>query len=467
MKRALYLFILLLAYQQAFPQTQQLAAIMADADVPGVQLVYSRDNKTRAYNLGVEKDGSARKLSSATIFEAASLSKTVFAYAVLRLYDRGLVNLDTPLLAYMGGAYERFKKPDPGYGKITARMALRHTTGLPNWGNDSGVTLLFPPDSCFSYSGEGYWFLQRAVEKIMGKPLNDIMQEEVFTPLGMKHSSYVWNSYMDAVRARGLTGIDKKRHTNANAAFSLTTNAHDFNIFLQALINGKGLKPATRQLMFERSSLANRYNEPVIAADPHIDWGLGVGLQQNEKGTAIWHWGDNGDYKCFFMAFPDTKESLVYFTHNRNGLNMTADVLKLFFGPQTAWVMQWLEYGYQHPLVIKDLRRTLSQRGYEHGMAIVSEKKKKDPQYQLTEHDLNTLGYVLLNKGKKKEAVEIFKLNIQLFPYSWNVYDSQAEAYESMGDSILAIQHYRRSLELNPNNTNAEEHIKKLWPTEQ
>lgn len=462
MKKAPYLLMLLLAYLPAFPQAQQLAGIIAEADVPGIQLVYTKDNKTRIYNLGLEKDGAKHKVASGTIFEAASLSKTVFAYAVLRLYDRGLISLDTPLLHYTGGSYERFTRPDPGYGSITARMVLRHTSGLPNWGNDSGVTLQFPPDSCFSYSGEGYWFLQRAVEKITGKPLNKIMQQEVFTPLRMKNSSFVWNHYMDSIAAKGLTSIDKTRHGNANAAYSLTTNAHDFNVFLQALLSGKGLKPATHRMMLEKTSLANRYKEKEIIADEHIDWGLGVGLQQNEKGRAIWHWGDNGAYKCFYMAFPDSRETLVYFTHDRNGLNMVADVLRLFFGPQTTWVAQWLSYGYKYPLVIKDLRHTLLQRGYENAMAVVNEKKQKDPGYQLTEHDLNTLGYVLLNKGKKKEAVEIFKLNIQLFPFSWNVYDSQAEAYESLGDSNLAVSNYQHSLELNPQNRNAEERIKKL-----
>jgi CubicO group peptidase (beta-lactamase class C family) len=444
MKNGLHLFLLLLSCLSAFSQTRQLSAIIADADVPGIQLVYTKDNKSHIYNMGVEQDGSPHKVSTGTIFEAASLSKTVFAYAVLRLYDRGLISLDTPLLHYTGGTYERFTNPDPGYGKITARMALRHTTGLPNWGNDSGAALQFTPDSCFSYSGEGYWFLQRAVEEITGKPLNDVMQEEVFTPLGMKHSSYIWNPYMDAAAAKGLTSIDKSKHGDANAAFSLTTNAQDFNIFLQALLSGKGLKPATHRMMLEKGSAANRYDEKELPADAHIDWGLGVGLQKNEKGNAFWHWGDNGAYKCFYMVFPDSRESLVYFTHDRNGLNMTADILRLFFGPQTAWVSQWLDYGYKHPLVIKDLRRTLLQRGYENAMTVVSEKKRKDPAYQLTEHDLNTLGYVLLNKGKKKEAVEIFKLNIQLFLFSWNVYDSQGEAYQALGNGNRAVQHYRQ-----------------------
>src|SRR6202012_5345020 len=95
------------------------------------------------------------------------------------------------------GTYERFDSTDSRYAKITARMVLRHTTGLPNWGDDKGAKLLFTPDSAFSYSGEGFQYLQRAVEKLTGKTLNEVAQQEVFTPLGMANSSYTWMERFD------------------------------------------------------------------------------------------------------------------------------------------------------------------------------------------------------------------------------------------------------------------------------
>ena len=132
MKKIIYSFILiLLTHFPAFPQENKLDEIIKEANVSGIQLIYSSSNKTQAYNLGVEKDGSQKRINSNTIFGAASLSKTVFAYAVLRLYDRGIIDIDTPLLNYMG-SYERFDHANPNFAKITARMVLRHTTGLPN-----------------------------------------------------------------------------------------------------------------------------------------------------------------------------------------------------------------------------------------------------------------------------------------------------------------------------------------------
>jgi CubicO group peptidase (beta-lactamase class C family) len=155
---------------QAFAQEKAIDSLLKESDVSGIQLVYEKNGKANEYYLGFIKDGSDKKINSHTIFQAASLSKTVFAYAVLRLCDRGIINLDSPLLGYLG-TYERFKSNSPGYSKITARMVLRHSTGLPNWGNDSSVSLIFTPDSMFSYSGEGYWFLQRVLEKKLGKYL--------------------------------------------------------------------------------------------------------------------------------------------------------------------------------------------------------------------------------------------------------------------------------------------------------
>jgi CubicO group peptidase (beta-lactamase class C family) len=183
---------------------------------------------------------------------------------------------------------------------------LRHTTGLPNWGNEKEAKLMFSPDSCFSYSGEGFVFLQKTIEKITSKPLNKIAQEEIFSPLKMENSSYEWTNKFDSTSAFGNSANEIKRHSSQNAAYSLLTNAHDYNAFLQAVTSGKGLKLATHRMMIGEATPTNWYNHKVTEATSHINWGLGVGLQQNENGKAIWHWGDNGGFKAFYIVFPAT-----------------------------------------------------------------------------------------------------------------------------------------------------------------
>ena len=447
---------------KSYAQEKAIDSLLKEADVSGIQLIYEKNGGAREFDLGYIKDGSDKKINSRTIFQAASLSKSVFAYAVLRLCDRGIINLDSPLLGYLG-QYERFKSKDPGYAKITARMVLRHTTGLPNWGNDSSVNLILTPDSMFSYSGEGFWFLQRVIEKKLGMPLNDIMDREVFKPLNMQWSAYVWKPVFDSVASMDhSTAEELKNYQNANAAFSLLTNAHDYNIFLSALLSGKGLSVAMHKLMFEKSISGKKFREANDLADPYIFWGLGVGLVETEKGKAIWHWGDNGNYKCFYMGYPETGERIVYFTHSQQGLDLTSALLKLFMGNQKYWTANWLGYEYTSPSGMKAFQSQLDKIGYVQAHETYETFRKKDPGFLVTENDLNKFGYVLLRKKRNKDAIEIFKLNVSLFPNSSNVYDSLGEAYADDGEKELAITNYVKSLDLDPKNENAANQIKKL-----
>lgn len=460
MKRSISTFCLLFILLSAFAQEQKLKEIIAGQYISGIQLVHIKNNKTQVFNIGnITKAG--KKVTSNTIFEAASLSKCVFAYTVMRLYDRGVISLDTPLLHYYKDHYIRFDT-DPRYEKITARMVLSHRTGLPNWGDDKGAKLIFTPDSTFSYSGEGFVFLQRVVEKLTNKPLQELAQQEVFTPLKMTNSNYLWVDKYDSVAAFGNSTDAINRHKNPISAYSLLTNAHDYSLFVQALSTGVGLKPATKQLMFQKASEGNWFNHDITEANPHIGWGLGVGVQDNELGHAIWHWGDNGDFKVFFISYPDRHESLVYFVYNNAGLNITADILDVFLGKQTWWTTKWLGYGFKKPAEMKAFRAQLPKYGYDHAANVVENEKKKNPAYQLPEDDLNDFGFMLMRNEQKTEALEIFKLNLSLYPNSANGYDSLAEAYEALGQKEPAIKNFKRSLELNPKNDYAAGQIKKL-----
>src|SRR5262249_34695518 len=118
--------------------------------------------------------------------------------------------------------------------------------------------------------------------------------------------------------------------------------------------------------------------------------------------------------------------------------------------------------GFGLPPAIKALQADLMNRGFQHALEAVNEAKKKDATFQLPERDVNAWGYRLLEREQVKEAIEVFKLNVHLYPASANNYDSLAEGYEAAGDKEPAIRNYKRSLELNPKNTHAEERLKEL-----
>ncbi|MEO5684317.1 MAG: serine hydrolase domain-containing protein [Chitinophagaceae bacterium] len=331
---------------------QNLDTVFKKANITGVQLLVSENGQEKTWYYGKRSADETARIDGATVFQAASLSKLVLAYITMRLADRKIISLDTPLYRYY--VYERIKA-DTAARKITARMVLHHTSGFPNWASNptakqwhtSVLKTNFTPGSSWSYSGEGFMYLQFAVESVMKKSLEQIAREEVFIPLKMPSSSFLWRpSFAD----NGAYGHDK---TGANtgrpepflpaAAYSLLTTAADYNRFLLALITGKGLSNQMLQLMLADAVPVKKPGSSQDEAADHISWGLGAGIQKNEAGTAIWHWGDNGDFKCFFMVFPAQKKSLVYFTNSANGLNVMQDVLNFYFGKNTWWALQWLD----------------------------------------------------------------------------------------------------------------------------
>lgn len=351
MKRFFLLLVLGLPALVGRAQQAELAALLARAQVPGMQVVYAHGRARTTYCLGVRQAGATQPVDARTVFQAASLGKVVLAYVALRLYDRGLLDLDQPLLRY--GAYPRLV-PDPRASGITARRVLAHTSGLPNWASNplepgwktSALRLTSAPDSCWSYSGEGFVLLQRALEQVSGQPFEVLARREVFRPLGMRRSSFVWQSRFAADASAGHDGQGQPtppRHfAEAYGAYSLLTTAPDYSCFLQAVAAGRGLQPATARLLTTPATPADRCGHPATAADAAVAWACGVGLAATSRGPALWHWGDNGDFKGFFMVLPASQESVLVLTNSSNGPRLVDDVLRLFFGPGTYWATQWL-----------------------------------------------------------------------------------------------------------------------------
>lgn len=104
---------------------------------------------------------------------------------------------------------------------------------------------------------------------------------------------------------------------------------------------------------------------------------------------------------------------------------------------------------------------TIMEKGIDAALQSYS-TLKRSPDYYVSESQLNALGYRLLGMKKVREAIEIFKLNVETYPQSANAYDSLGEAYMTNGDKEFAVRNYQRAVELNPQNSNAIEMLKKL-----
>ena len=444
---------------------KRVPALMKEATVPGASLALIRDGKTYwLKTFGVRDAKTGQPVTDETIFEAASLSKPVFAYGVLKLVEQGRLDLDAPLSRYLPKPYI---EGDARIEKITARYVLSHRTGFPNWrGRGNPLAIRFLPGERFSYSGEGFVYLAKVVEQITGKPLNEFMKETVFEPLGMASSSYVWREDYDARTATGHdTGGqpgEKFKPKEANVAASLHTTAKDYAAFLEALMNGKGLKKNTLKEM-ERPQVAvdpectNCTEQEPKTLSKSVFWGLGVGIQETKEGESLWHWGDNGAFKCFMVAYPKRKMGLVLFTNGENGLSIASEVVQIALGGEQP-AFRWIKYdAYDSPAM--RFAKSVRERGVS---AALAEFRPALLRGDIPERSINSLGYQLLWQKKSPDAIRLFQLNVELYPKSANAYDSLGEAYMVNENKELAIQNYEKSLELDPKNTNATEMLKKL-----
>ena len=451
------------------PKSEELIArlersipqLMREGEVPGLSIAIIKEAKVVwQKSFGVANSATQQPVSDDTVFEAASLSKPVFAYGVLKLVEKGKLNLDTPLAKYLPKPYV---ENDARANLITARMVLSHTTGFPNWSFNQPLRTQFNPGERFSYSGEGFVYLQKVVEHLTGQPLDALMRKEVFEPLGMDSSSYVWMDKYETLKATGHdssgTARPRRKNSVANAAGSLHTTTSDYAKFVIAVMKGKGLRKETLNQMLGQQTRVDEgcsnciANEPTGKFSNSIFWGLGWGLQRTEQGDSFWHWGDNNnDTHAFVIASEKQKSGLVIFTDSGNGHSIIPEIVSQVMGgrqPLTAWI-NYEPYNSQ----FKSLLRAILSEGIDAPLKRYLDERNRAGR-RLNELQINRLGYALLERKKSAEAIKIFKLNIEDYPNSANTYDSLAEAYLGIGEKELAREFYKKALEVNPKYPNA------------
>ncbi|WP_051464557.1 serine hydrolase domain-containing protein [Pseudoxanthomonas suwonensis] len=329
---------------------EAFAAIMQRHGIPGAQLVHVRDGHAEAFEYGVMRADATRPVDADTLFQAASLSKVVGAYITLRMVDRGVLELDRPLFEYWPSPRA---SDNPQARRITARMVLDHTTGLKNWEispsnpaiDETPLQSLFDAGARYSYSGEGFYLLQRTLEHLAVKRWEQLAREEVFDVFDMPGSRYMTDPESATRNASGHRPDGSVMADRVfgweNTAWTLVTTAREYSTFLQrALYRGEGLSPASHALLKTPSSNADDQAVPV-PVDPYIDWSLGVGLETVDGRVRLWHWGDNPGFKAFFMLDPESGESLVLLTNSETGLETYKDVLRLFLGEGEYPAVDW------------------------------------------------------------------------------------------------------------------------------
>jgi tetratricopeptide (TPR) repeat protein len=177
--------------------------------------------------------------------------------------------------------------------------------------------------------------------------------------------------------------------------------------------------------------------------------------QNDQPVSEISHGGGINGFSTIIARFPKEKNLIVLLDNTAQPMGPLSEKI--------ARILYTQPYELPKMSIVAILDKTIKDKGIEAGVAQYRELKLKDSgTYDFGEQELNQLGYLLLRSGKLKEAVEIFKLNVEAYPKSANPYDSLGEAYLNLNQKDLAIANYKKSLELNPGNTNAVEVLKKL-----
>jgi CubicO group peptidase (beta-lactamase class C family) len=276
--------------------------------IPGISVAVIKDSKVVYHRgFGVKSTATKEPVTADTVFEAASMTKPVFAYTVLRLLDRGVLNLDIPLYTYL--PYEDIAYDDR-YKLITARMVLTHRTGFPNW-RDKKLDIKFTPGTKVSYSGEGFVYLGKVVEKLTGKKLVDLCREEVLTPLGIAHASLVWNDDVERLTATPHAGTSpgtKWKPSEPNMAASLNVDAGNYARFLTAVLQGKGLAASTaKEMLRPQVDVPDQKNQ---------SWGLGIAIEETPSGTSYGHGGSNTGFTSRSVMYKDQGFGYVFLVNN-------------------------------------------------------------------------------------------------------------------------------------------------------
>jgi CubicO group peptidase (beta-lactamase class C family) len=320
--------------------------LMNELKIPGVSVCLIQ-NKEIAWSkcFGVSDASLKTIVTDKTMFEACSMSKPVFVYLVLKLVEQGKLELDRPLYDYLP---EKFVCEDEDYLKqITARMILSHTSGLPNWRkgseeNESPLPIYFKPGTKFQYSGEGIYYLQRAVEHITNESLESFAKRTLFDKIGLESTSFVWTEKLNPQIATGHNNEgncnERKKYLYGNAAYTLYTTSIEFaKLIIEIMKSGNQ----------NDYSLSDSIIEEMLTHQVRVDTrdvidrpgrnmglqgfrGLGWAIDSTITGDVVYHSGANQTgFRCYSQFSPKDGSVIVIMTNGENGSELWQRLIKV------------------------------------------------------------------------------------------------------------------------------------------
>jgi CubicO group peptidase (beta-lactamase class C family) len=417
---------------------KQIEEVLDKTSLPGLSFAVIDHNKVVFYNTYGYKqfdDSTSRrpkgtdKVNKRTVFEACSLSKSFFAFAVHKLVDQGILNLDTPL-------YRHLKHPeleyDERYRKITARMVLSHSSGLENWQKDNNPRKLeiISESGKFSYSGEGYVYLSKVIEKILGKSIENYMKELVYESLNLRRtfSNFSEDGKKPRNYASGhnpfLHSFKKEKRQSPLISSIIHTTAKDYAQVLISLFDGNHLsKERVADLTGPGTFIReNSFYVPGIAKR------LGKG------DTVFYQAGNNEDFKGFGFYSYKRKSGYVMFVNGERGTEITKilDSLTVRQGDDGLF-----NEDYQYPNLIFEMLNIYNKEGHLTALNYFKGSLAGE-NVLIAEDNFEELGEIFLEKEPELSAYITQEYK--------NRYASSSTAFMLHGDSMMELKRFEEAI---------------------
>lgn len=494
--------LLLLSVTQLAAQTGQalktyFSTLAANGQFNGNVLVAQNGETVYEQSFGYADFENRIANKKTTAFAIASITKTITATAVLQLVHSGKIRVGDAVRNYL---------PWFPYGNITVRHLLSHTSGLPPYNaffdslrrqqpgkvfsnadvpgvfSSNPKPLLYQPGERGNYDNVNFLVLALLVEKVSGMPYAGYIQVHVLRPANMRSTAlvpprvqygsqplgrlahpYLYpHRYSDSmVRASRVPYVASYWSAYNFSGFGdYVSTVGDLLNYDRAYYSGKLLPASLQAEMFT----------PVPLNDGKANPGnFGLGWQvwtDTSLGKVVFHSGNATGLSCVLIRNLSKHQTIVVFDNiHSNAQSAGFAALRLLNGISLPPPKKSLVAAYGKMLV---------KQGSAAARNLLNRLKSDSLHYYLSEDEMNSLGYDLMGgvnnpnpfrfpeAHKYAEALEVFRLNTELFPDSWNAYDSYGEILFTLGRKAEAIAMYKRSLALNPQNENGKKFLEQL-----
>ena len=431
---------------------------------PSIAVGIVSPNGMEYYSFGKTKaDGDV--VSEHSIYEIGSITKTFTGILLAQLAIEGKVGVDDPANDYLP---DDAKLPDYNGMEITLGHLSDHTSSIPRMPTNfepsdpanpykdytvdnmyqfiSSLELEREIGSLYEYSNLAQGLLGHILATVEGVSYEQLVKDRICTPLEMQETAITLSGPMlDNLAIGHSSGMEVSNWdipTLAGAG-AIRSSTHDMLRYIAANI---GLIETD----FADAMGMSHYPRHDLAGGEYV--GLGWHIKPHDEGDIVWHNGGTGGYRTFAGFVKEKQLGVVVMTNSTDGV----DELGIHLLDNSSYLEEI------KPRLAAELKKAIDQNGPEAAMARYKELEGQSDTYDFDESAVNSLGYSYMGVNNTDAALAVFEVNMIAHPESFNVYDSYAEALMEDGQNEEAIKYYKKSIDMNPGNTNGVQMLKKL-----